>query len=578
MPLGMGIVQGILAVLAGYVTHAARTADGVYGQITVRGAGSSSTYQLDWDDARPEQRFGGFVNGPTYHAAMVGLVRCYAQAERKESREVLERWGDLLRALDRHYPRAAGSGGWDVHQLRAACQETSTTRELRQAIIRVAAALTVVLHHRLASADPLAVRELFVQYDSVLLDDVALQPLDTAPLLTLPWTLPAPATAGKEEPAAHGSAASDPTTDPDVDLDLLDDADEADADTSEAAAVAEAEPPSAVAEPAAPKAKRRRGNVPTPATPPVTSPPVLPVRNDRVTRAVARPGHVFLFGVTATGKTTLAKHAAAANGYGLKLVVLKPGLKDDLLYGTYVRTGRGWQWQDGPITRWARRAAAGERVALILDELARGPKDLVAGVMDVLNEYSAADVVAQRLPLPPANGPYHVVRVVDTQETFVLSVSAVKIIATANLGDKYQGLDLGDPAFRRRWSGGWLELDGYSEDEQRTILAHHLELLPHSTLITALLRVDKAVGEYQRKDEALVLPTNLALLITWGQEVRRLCSGRAGTLDSRVSSVFTTAAQDLWLDMVVPLRGDRRDPDVYRSLLDIVNRNAPSAL
>ncbi len=54
MPLGMGIVQGILAVLAGYVTYSARTADGLYGQITVRGAGSSSTYQLDWDDARPE--------------------------------------------------------------------------------------------------------------------------------------------------------------------------------------------------------------------------------------------------------------------------------------------------------------------------------------------------------------------------------------------------------------------------------------------------------------------------------------------------------------------------------------------
>ncbi len=575
MPLGMGFVQGVLAVLAGTVMTACRTADGRYGTLSVRGAGSSSTYLLDWDDTRPEQRFGGFVNGPTYHATIVGLVRCLAQADRMGSREVLERWAELVATLDALYPRAARSGAWDVNQFRAACHNTTRNAPVRRAIVRVAAALTAALRYQLSPpATPPIERALYVQYDSVLPHDVRLEPLDVAALLTVPFPLPAPAARERGDTTAEH--------DPDLDLDLP--GDPADGDPAPSLAPSAAEPPAARPpterrrSAATKRPRRERSNRPAPTPAPPPPPPVLPVRSDRVLRAVARPGHVFLFGVTATGKTTLAKHAAAQHGYGLELVVLKPGLKDELLYGTYVQTDRGWRWQDGPITRWARRAAAGERVALILDELARGPKDLVAGVMDLLNEYTAADVAAQRLPLPAAAGPYHLVRVVDTQETFVLPASMVKIIATANLGDRYGGLDLQDPAFRRRWTGGWLELDGYSEAEQRTILAYHLDLAPSSALITALLRVDQAVAAYQRKDEALVLSTNLALLIAWGQEVRRLLPASGGRLDPGVSTTFVAAAQDLWIDMVCPLRGDQRDPDVYRALLDIVQRNAPSAI
>ncbi len=581
MLLGMGIVQGILAVLAGAVMTACRTCDGLYGTLTVRGAHSSSTYLLDWDDARPEQRFGGFTNGPTYHTAIVGLVRCLAQADQIGSREVLERWGELLPALEALYPRASPHAGWDVNQLRAASQNTARNAPIRLGIVRVAAALTVALRYQLNPPSvPLTERKLFVQYGSVLPEDVRLEPLDVAALLAIPF---APPSSTRISPSSGVSTAEH---DPDLDLDLDRDAaaDDERAAPASGAPSPEASSPASDGTPATEATARRkrtrraRPNHSSPAGPPPAPAPILPVRNDRVARAVARPGHVFLFGVTATGKTTLAKHAATSNGYGLELVVLKPGLKDDLLYGTYVQTGRGWRWQDGPITRWARRAACGERVALLLDELARGPRDLVAGVMDLLNEYSAADVLAQRLGLPTAAGPYHIIRVVDTQETFVLPTEAVKIIATANLGDKYGGLDLLDPAFRRRWTGGWLELDGYTDDEQRTILAHHLDLPPTSTLIGALLRVDQAVTEYQRKDEALVLTTNLALLIAWGREVRRLLPHGTRVLDRAVSSAFVAAAQDLWIDMLCPLRGDRRDPDVYRTVLEIVQRNAPSAL
>jgi hypothetical protein len=302
----------------------------------------------------------------------------------------------------------------------------------------------------------------------------------------------------------------------------------------------------------------------------------------RIARAFARAGDVFLFGVTATGKTTWAKQAAIGHGYGLEIVVFKPGVKDEMLYGTSVQDLHGrWIWQDGPIVRAARRATSGERIVLLLDELPRGDKSVVAGTMDVMNTYSQADLVAQRLPIPAEPGPYRVVRVFDTQETLVFPAGHLKIVATANLGDRYGGLDLQDPAFRRRWSGGWLELAGYSPEETAQILAGHLGIPGTHALIRALTHVDRDVQALQRTDESLVMTTNLATLITWGAEVLRLAAEPGTPMRGgrpEIKGVFTIAAQDLWMDMVVPLAGDRRDPEVYRELLTIVERHAPDVL
>ena len=77
------------------------------------------------------------------------------------------------------------------------------------------------------------------------------------------------------------------------------------------------------------------------------------------------------------------------------------------------------------------------------------------------------------------------------------------------------------------------------------------------------------------------MTTNLATLIAWGHEVIRQAATpdapkRSGRPD--ITAAFTIAAQDLWIDMVCPLAGDCRDPEVYRELLAIVQRHAPSVL
>ena len=140
---------------------------------------------------------------------------------------------------------------------------------------------------------------------------------------------------------------------------------------------------------------------------------------------------------------------------------------------------------------------------------------------------------------------------------------------------------MSDPAFRRRWTGAWLELEGYDAGDTATILAGHLDIPASHALIKALIDVDRDVLALQRKDESLVMTTNLAILIAWGKEVIRL-AGESATPRiggrSDIKGAFLLAAQDLWVDMICPLAGDRRDPEIYRELLAIVQRHAPGVL
>ncbi len=70
-------------------------------------------------------------------------------------------------------------------------------------------------------------------------------------------------------------------------------------------------------------------------------------------------------------------------------------------------------------------------------------------------------------------------------------------------------------------------------------------------------------------------------MINWGKEVIRLAISpdfvSAGS-GPPLKPLFITAAQDLWVDMVCPLKGDRKDPEVYRDLLQMLHRHAPESV
>jgi MoxR-like ATPase len=237
--------------------------------------------------------------------------------------------------------------------------------------------------------------------------------------------------------------------------------------------------------------------------------------------------------------------------------------------------GGGWQAIDGPIARWARRAHGGEQVLLIIDELARGHDSLIAAVMRVLNTYDRDTVTRQGLAIPDdaeGSAAFHIVDLWHTRERLVIPAERVKIIATANLGDRYTGLDLADPAFRRRWTGGWLYLGPYQADTLGEILSDTLELPRSATLIAKMQAVAAQIEEYQRKEDSLIATLDLATLITWGRTTLALAA------EMRVAQAWSEAAVDVWLERICPLKGAELDADARAALLRIVAAHAPASI
>ena len=236
-----------------------------------------------------------------------------------------------------------------------------------------------------------------------------------------------------------------------------------------------------------------------------------------------------------------------------------------------------WEAVDGPLTRWARRAIGGERVLLVLDELARGHESCVSAVMRALNTFDRATVEQQGLCIPDGSegsAQFHILDIWMTKERLVVPADRVKIVATANLGDRYTGLDLSDPAFRRRWTGGWLHLGAYAPDTVGEILADRLSLPISAALIVKMKAVATQVEQFQRSEDTLIATLDLATLIVWGQTVAEL----AGTPGMNVARAFAEAAADVWIERICPLKGTELDPDIRSKLLQWVTANAPTTL
>jgi hypothetical protein len=213
----------------------------------------------------------------------------------------------------------------------------------------------------------------------------------------------------------------------------------------------------------------------------------------------------------------------------------------------------------------------------VLDELARGHESCVSAVMRALNTFDRATVERQGLSIPKDasdSAQFHILDIWMTKERLVVPSERVKIVATANLGDRYTGLDLGDPAFRRRWAGGWLHLGAFAPDTLGEILADKLALPPTAALIAKMKAVATQIEQFQRSEDKLIATLDLATLIAWGQTAKQL----AGAPGMSVARAFAEAATDVWVERICPLKGAELDPDVRSKLLQWVSANAPTTL
>lgn len=292
-----------------------------------------------------------------------------------------------------------------------------------------------------------------------------------------------------------------------------------------------------------------------------------------IERAALRPGPVFLYGGTATGKTSMPIHIAAKYGYQVVVLPMEPGYSSDNTYGTMV-AGNPWKWEDGPLCLWARQAAAGIKTYLIVDEIGRGSKNTVSEFIPITSVWSASQVQDLGYALPKhGHEPYHVIRVPLTHEVFVFSVEIGKIWATTNLGDSYDGLSLNDPAFRNRWTGGFIYIKDHTSDQLKDILAKYAgpavgraDTHNKDRVIKALVVAHEGIKELQDREDCLAMTTNLRTLIAWQAEVMRISSSMT------FAEAIRQSACDLWVDMVCRVDGDKPDIEARKKVMQVIER------
>ena len=542
--MAMGIVEALLSILAGNVRTVSCDGDALTGRVDVASVSSTTTYHFTWDARLPRRvTLGGFpldpdgTVRPTYHAAVVVLVQHWVAWSRRSGGrrdpddELLERWWNLLNAMGACFPRAATRWGWPCADVAASCRAEPATSAIRDRHEQVAD--TLWLHMKYLLPNTSVERELVVQHEPVIPSGMGyLVPLDPVALLSIPTAIP----------AASAAMSSDP------DLDLANDP-----ATREAVAAADA---------------MVRG-----------ASSVLVETGDvwRIREAMQGEGAVFLLGPAGQGKTEWVKHLAGEYYDGHELIQLTGRIHEEDLYGTNVqdRDGR-WTLAPGPVTRWAMRVAAGQRLALVLDELPRAHGSLRDGIMAVINTHSAADLAREGYPPPAEPGPYHLV-CVPGHATYLLPARRVKIVATGNIGESYKGLDLSDPAFLDRWSY-WIQVAPLTPDEMRQILSCHVGLPPIHGLFTALLAVSKEIDEYHDTNAgALRTLVTLRTLIRWGKAAAAKARASAGTWPvppAACRQPLIEGARTQWLDKVCPMKGDRLDETAYAELLEIIQRAA----
>lgn len=291
----------------------------------------------------------------------------------------------------------------------------------------------------------------------------------------------------------------------------------------------------------------------------------------RIDRTLGWASRIMLVGPTGTGKTSHAIYSAIKRGYSIEMVTLHPGLDAKELFGGYARSatseGEGtWAFVPGPLVRWAQQAQTSpNRVMLIIDELARGHSSVIAAIMSLLNPYNGTDILQQGLTIPAGwavTDDFHIVEVPMTKERIVVPARNIVIVGTSNLGDKYLGMKLDDPAFMRRWDS-WQFMGNYPAAVTGDILADRLGVPSNHETIQAMLRVAEQVDTIQVETQRLTTTLSLPLLLTWGKAYKSMLEQTKGM---KRSTALYEAARDTWVESMVPMVGSSLDGELLKKL------------
>ncbi|HLV99418.1 MAG TPA: MoxR family ATPase [Ktedonobacterales bacterium] len=265
---------------------------------------------------------------------------------------------------------------------------------------------------------------------------------------------------------------------------------------------------------------------------PSSTPAVQPVQTEvskTLVRAIQRGRTALLVGPTGVGKTEAVKQAALVAGATLIKIEGHPGLDDKILFGGVYPDGKGgFSYVEGPLSEAWRYAAEGQRVVLLLDELARMDALYHALLIGALDSLSGAEIAARPklawatalLPVALDRAARYRVLSLPNGAVLIAPASHLSVIATTNLGSAYQqATPQLDPALVRRFALR-LEVERLEEAARRQILERAGLPDPVAAALVALeeFSVSNTASQGGLLQEAL----NLGVLLDWGQEALAL--------------------------------------------------------
>lgn len=242
-----------------------------------------------------------------------------------------------------------------------------------------------------------------------------------------------------------------------------------------------------------------------------------------LSRVVKRGGTALLIGPTGVGKTESVKASALNADAILVKIAGHPGLDNRALFGGTYPDGKGsFTFIDGPLTEAWKYAANGQKVILLIDELARMDSYYHSIIIGALDSLSAAEITARprfflsnNLPCLNTADRYYPL-MLPNGEALIAPVKNLSLIATTNLGTNYQQLTAElDPALMRRFQ--------VHLDVQRLDKDSRIKILKNTQIPLRLAQLMVDIEEFSHSQTAvhgglLGQPANISILLNWANE------------------------------------------------------------
>lgn len=160
-------------------------------------------------------------------------------------------------------------------------------------------------------------------------------------------------------------------------------------------------------------------------------------------RSVAFVAPALIIGPPATGKTHSVREFAESIDAEYIEYGCHEGTETTDLLGFTVPYKGGWVWKDGPVSEGLRKAAAGERVVLLLDELLRMPRQQRSALLTAFGEYKGKYTLRTGRIVSESDG-------VGQEETLRCAVESLFLVGTTNAGAQF-GIEDMDGALKSRF-------------------------------------------------------------------------------------------------------------------------------